>query len=93
MVNGLHLYSAFLVIEDHTTGLIYSIHTLTTGSFFYLNTNLSISIIHSQSYTNGTTIRGNVGFSVLRKDTSTCSPAEPGIEPPTFRLGDDSLNH
>ena len=64
-----------------------------TGSFFYMKTNLSISIIHSHSHTDGATIGGNVGFSVLPKDTSTCSPAEPGIEPPTFQLGDDSLYH
>ena len=40
--------------------------------------------IHAHSHTDGTTIGGNVRFSVLPKDTSACRPVEPGIEPPTF---------
>lgn len=33
--------------------------------------------------------RGNSGFSVLPKDNSTCGLGRPGIEPPTFWLGDN----
>ena len=36
-------------------------------------------------------IRSNLGFSILLKDTLTCSWKEPGFEPPTFRLLDKPL--
>ena len=32
---------------------------------------------------------GDLGLSILSKDTSTCGLEEPGIEPPIFQLVDD----
>ena len=56
---------------------------------------------HTHSYADGggcharcqlQATRGNLGFSILLKDTSTCSWGEPGFEPVTFRLLYDPLD-
>ena len=44
-------------------------------------------------YTAGTGVRGNLGLSVLPKDTSANRVGGTGMEPPTFWLKDDLLNH
>ena len=36
-------------------------------------------------------IKRRFGFSILLKDTLTCSQGEPGFEPATFQLWDDLL--
>ncbi|XP_038564992.1 vasodilator-stimulated phosphoprotein-like isoform X3 [Micropterus salmoides] len=46
----------------------------------------------SHSHTGGTAARGNSGFSILPKNTSTCSLEEPGIKPPTFQLTGNLLH-
>jgi len=45
-------------------------------------TSVSIPCIHSPMDASV----GKMGFSVLPKDSSTCGPGKPGVEPPTFPL-------
>ncbi len=66
--------------------LIYKVPTSTSGTYTHQHTHT-----HTQSHTNETAIGSNLGFSFLPKDTSTCSPEGPCIQPPTFWLVEDLL--
>ena len=99
MVNGLYLYSSFLVFQPlkvlFTLRITFThIHTLNGYRGDHARSPPAHQrklTIHTHSYTDGSAIRTNLGLSVLPKDTSTCGLEEPGIEPPIFRLVDDPL--
>ena len=61
-----------------------------THTFIQCYIHTALSITH-HSYTVGTTVRDNLGFSILAKDTSESRMEIPGIEPLTFSLMDDPL--
>ena len=75
MVNGLHLYCAF--IDPMATKALYNIashspiHSL-------IHTPAAVSAMQGDPAR-----REQLGFGVLLKDTSTLGQVEPGIEPPS----------
>ncbi len=77
-VNGLYLYSTFLVF-------------LTTLSTLQQKSAFTHSHTHIHTHTFTHQWGSNLGFSILPKDTSKCRPEEPGIKPPTFCLVADLL--
>ncbi len=100
MVNGLYLFSAFLVFSatqstlQHKSTFTHShthIHTLRAGDFSTKSRPAHQELIHTHSHINAEAIRSSSGFNILPTDTSTCRPEEPGTEPPTFSLADDPL--
>lgn len=81
-VNGLfvHLkcFSSIINHSKHSTIHVYSpIHTLTDGTFYQ-----GALIIYTHIHMLMHSIHGNLGFSVLPKDTSTGRLEEPRIELP-----------
>ena len=91
--NGLHFYSAFLCTSAYSKRLQWSIHSYIGSIAANSRRQRPHSHIHTPmvaGYAYQLT-GGNVGFSVLPKDTSTCGQEEPGFEPPTFRSLDDLL--
>ena len=107
MINGLHLYSAFLVFRPLKALLHYvSYLPIPTHSYaewyrlchgvqwYHARSQPAHQrklTIHTHSHTDDTAIRNNLGFSILPKDTLTCGLKEPGIEPLIFWSVDDLL--
>jgi len=84
MVNGLHLYSAF--IDLMATKVLYICLTFTHS---HTDGSVSHARLHPAR-------REQLGLGVLLMDTSTLGQVEPGVEPPTFRFVDnphEALSH
>jgi len=85
MVNGLHLYSAF--IDLMATKALYICLTF-THSYTHSHTDGGVSHARRQPAR-----RELLRLGVLLMDTSTLGQVEPRIEPPTFRFVDEPLSH
>ena len=96
MVNGLFLYSAFLIFK--ITQSTFTLHITLSHSHTFIHwwEELPCRVltyssgrrltIHTHSHTVGRAIRSDLVLSILPKDTSTCRHGKSGIELPVFPL-------
>ena len=89
--NELHFYSAFPSAQSALQWFIHSYIGRWSGEQSTPASSLPTFTHQWWQADTDRLIGGNVGFSVLPKDTLTCGQEEPGFEPPTHGSLDDLL--
>ena len=85
MVNGLHLHSTFNCTSRHTQSILNFASHSPIHSLTHSPTNTNTDGDGAGMRGPGLSIKSNLGFSILLKDTLTHGLEESGIEPPTWQ--------